>query len=185
VKATPNWTSPVALPYGTVRVVEYDPSRREHVEGFRDLNLAWITRHFAVEEADRRALDDPDGEILRPGGAIFLAEDERGAVVGACALVRHPGAPLELAKMAVAPEAQGRGVGHALGAAAIARARALGEPRLELLSNTVLEPAIRLYRRLGFVEVPLGGVEYRRANIRMVLELAPPPPPLREPPARQ
>lgn len=158
---------------GGVRVVEYDPARREHVEQFRALNLAWITEHFAVEPADLRALDDPEGEILRPGGCILLAEDEHGAVIGACALVRHPGAEVELAKMAVAPSARGRGVGQLLGEAIVERAKRMGLPRIELLSNTKLEPAIRLYRRLGFVEVPLGGVEYRRANIRMVLDLAP------------
>ena len=161
---------------GGIRVVEYDPARRQHVEQFRALNLAWITRHFEVEDADRRALDDPDGEILRPGGRIVMAEDAAsGEVVGACALVRHggTGGVLELAKMAVAPHAQGRGVGQALGEAIVHRAKALGAPRVELLSNTTLGPAIRLYRRLGFVEAPLGGVEYRRANIRMVLELAP------------
>ncbi|HKG90787.1 MAG TPA: GNAT family N-acetyltransferase [Gemmatimonadaceae bacterium] len=155
------------------RVVEYDPARREHVEQFRALNLAWITEHFAVEDADRRALDDAEGEILRPGGCILVAEEGDGAVVGACALVRHGGAPIELAKMAVAPAARGRGVGRLLGEAAVARAKALGVPRVELLSNTALAPAIALYRGLGFVEVPLGGVEYRRANIRMVLDLAP------------
>ena len=154
-----------------VRVVEYDPARPEHVEQFRALNLAWITHYFEVEDADRRALDDPETEILRSGGWIAIAEDlGDGTVVGACALVRH-GAVYELAKMAVAPRAQGRGVGQALGEAVIARAKALGAPRVELLSNRVLGPALRLYERLGFVEAPLGGVEYRRADIRMVLEL--------------
>lgn len=46
-----------------------------------------------------------------------------------------------------------------------------GAPRVDLLSNTVLGPAIALYRALGFVEVPLPASEYARANIKMVLDL--------------
>ena len=153
-------------PAGVV-VVDYEP---RHRVAFRDLNLAWITRWFRVEDADRRALDDPEGYILGHGGCIFIAEDG-GVAVGACALLRGEDGSFELAKMAVDDAARGRGIGRALGEAAIARARALGARRVELLSNTILEPAIRLYRALGFVEVPLPATEYERANIKMVLEL--------------
>jgi ribosomal protein S18 acetylase RimI-like enzyme len=44
---------------------------------------------------------------------------------------------------------------------------------VELLSNTVLAPALALYRSLGFAEVPLPRTDYRRANIKMVLDLSP------------
>ena len=150
-----------------VRVIPYAPRHRER---FRELNLAWITEYFRVEEADRRALDDPEGYILGHGGHIFIAEAEQ-RVVGGCALLRNDDGSFEVAKMAVEPAMRGRGVGRALGEAAIERARALGAPRVELLSNTTLAPAITLYRSLGFVEVPLPANDYERANIKMVLEL--------------
>jgi GNAT superfamily N-acetyltransferase len=151
----------------TIRIVDYAASHREH---FRALNLEWITRFFAVEEADRRILDDPEREIIRPGGCILMAERD-AEVVGTCALIRNADGSFELAKMAVAESARGSGVGLLLGRVAIARAKSLGAPRIELLSNTVLRPAIALYRKLGFAEVPLPSSEYRRANIKMVLEL--------------
>jgi len=150
-----------------VRIVDYLPRHRER---FRELNLAWITEHFRVEEADRRALDDPEGYILAHGGHIFIAESE-GRIVGGCALLRNDDGSFELAKMAVDPSMRGRQIGRALGEAAIERARALGAGRVELLSNTRLTPAITLYRSLGFVEVPLPPNDYERANIKMVLEL--------------
>jgi len=150
-----------------IRIVAYTPAHRER---FKELNLAWITEHFRIEEADRRALDDPDGYILGHGGQIFMAEAD-GQVVGGCALLRNGDGSFELAKMAVDPAMRGRGVGRALGEAAIAGARALGALRVELLSNTRLTPAIALYRSLGFVEVPLPASEYQRANIKMLLEL--------------
>ncbi len=142
-----------------------------HRRAFRDLNLEWIEACFTVETADRKALDDPEGAILRPGGHILMAE-AGDRIVGTCALIRLGPHAFELAKMAVSPAARGRGIGRLLGQAAIERARASGARRVELLSNTVLAPAIALYRKLGFVEAPLGATEYRRANIRMVLELA-------------
>lgn len=150
------------------RVVAYEPRHRDR---FRALNLAWITEHFRVEDADRRALDDPEGYILGHGGEILVAEAPGGAVHGVCALLRNPDGSFELAKMAVDPVARGRHIGRALGEAAIARARELGAPRVELLSNTKLAPAIALYRALGFVEVPLPANDYERANIKMVLDL--------------
>jgi GNAT superfamily N-acetyltransferase len=150
-----------------LRIVDYVPA---HHDRFRALNTEWITTYFALEEPDRRALDEPERHILAAGGAILMAESG-GQVVGTVALLRMAPRVFELAKMAVAPPAQGRGIGHALGRAAIERARALGAARVELLSNTLLAPAIGLYRKLGFVEVPMPPTEYARANIKMVLEL--------------
>jgi ribosomal protein S18 acetylase RimI-like enzyme len=138
------------------------------------LNLAWIEAHFVVEARDRHELEDPEQHILAAGGQIFMAEVEGPSgieVLGTVALVAEPDGTFELVKMAVDERARGQGIGRALGEAAIEAARACGARRGELLSNTVLDPAIRLYRALGFVEVPLPPTEYARANIKMVREL--------------
>jgi hypothetical protein len=51
-------------------------------------------------------------------------------------------------------------------------ARNAGASRIIIVSNTVLAPALRLYRKHGFVEVPLeSDGRYRRANIRLEREL--------------
>jgi len=71
----------------------------------------------------------------------------------------------------VTPRAQGRGVGRRLCAALVELARARGAHRVELVSHRSLAPALALYRSLGFREVPLGSVAYKRANIRMELPL--------------
>jgi ribosomal protein S18 acetylase RimI-like enzyme len=159
----------MTLPF---RILVYEP---RHRTAFRDLNLAWIRQYFAVEDRDRQELDDPERHILTPGGAIFVAEasgPDGISVLGVCALIAEPDGAFELAKMAVAPAAQGRGVGRALAEAAVAHAKNRGAPRVELLSNTALGPAIGLYRALGFQEVPLPRTDYARANIKMVLDLA-------------
>jgi len=150
-----------------VEVVPYEPAHRD---AFRRLNEAWISRYFRIEPPDRRVLEAPQEEILDKGGRIIVAL--RGSeVVGVCALLRVDGATFELAKMAVAEHAQGLGVGSRLGEAAIAVAREAGASRLILESNTILAPAMALYRKLGFSEVTGIPSEYSRCNIHMELQL--------------
>jgi putative acetyltransferase len=71
----------------------------------------------------------------------------------------------------VAPAFQGRGIGRLLANAVIERARAIGAEELELFTNDVLNPAMSLYRSLGFIQVPLEGAEHKRSNVRMILRL--------------
>ena len=148
-------------------IVDYAPPHRN---AFRDLNLEWIERYFTVEESDRVMLDDPESTIIARGGNIFVALDE-GTVAGVCSLMPAGSNSWQLAKMAVSPSAQGRGIGRLLGSAAIEYARRHGAVQVELFSNTVLAPAIGLYRSLGFIEAPLEGAEHERSNIRMVLKI--------------
>ncbi len=76
-----------------------------------------------------------------------------------------------MAKMAVDPDFQGRQIGKKLGEAVVERARTLGGNEIWLESNRRLIPALTLYERLGFVEVPMIETPYARADIRMSLKL--------------
>ena len=80
---------------------------------FRVLNEAWITRFFVLEAKDRLTLGDPQKYILQAGGQILLAQlaDE---IIGCCALMHLDPESFEIAKMAVAESAQGRGIGKLL-----------------------------------------------------------------------
>jgi putative acetyltransferase len=145
--------------------------REEFRAAFEQLNRDWIERYFVLEPADRELFRDPEALILDRGGEIFFVV-EGTRVLGTCAVLRHTEDEYEIAKMAVAPEARGRGLGDRLMEAATGFARSRGAGKIIIVSNTVLEPAIRLYRKHGFVEVPLAAdARYRRANIRMELEL--------------
>lgn len=143
---------------------------------FRAINLAWISEFFVVEAPDLEVLDDPEGAVLAPGGRIWFAVEEDGAAadgaIGTCALLPQADGSFELAKMGVVKAAQGRGVGVALGRVAMAAAAAARAPYVELLSNRRLGPALRVYEKLGFVEVPIpAATPYKRADIRMVASL--------------
>ena len=150
------------------RLVTWRPDLRAD---FERLNREWIERWFAVEEEDQRVFDDPWGHIVEPGGQIFFVVDEVG-VRGTCAVIRHDAETYELAKMAVEPSAQGRGYGDRLLEAVLAFARGAGARRVMLVSNTRLAPALGLYRKHGFREVPLDPANgYSRADIQLGLML--------------
>lgn len=149
-------------------IVPYRPELRE---AFGTLNRAWIERFFRLEEADVSVLDDPEGAIIAPGGQIFFALD--GAeVVGTAAALRESAARFELAKMAVSPSHQGRGIGRQLAGAVIQFARECGAEVVFLETNSHLLPAIRLYERLGFVATPPPHPSpYARSDVYMELRL--------------
>lgn len=138
---------------------------------FRDINLEWIERFFVAEDKDRETLGNPHKYILDPGGAILLAMDG-DAAVGAVALIVIGDGSAELAKMGVRPAAQGRGAGRLLVAAAVNRAREMGMRRVYIETNSILAPAIRLYREAGFVplkeRIP---TPYARADVQLELLL--------------
>jgi GNAT superfamily N-acetyltransferase len=147
------------------------PFRPELAPAFQQLNLDWIERLFAVEEADRKVLGDPERAIIAPGGQIFFALRE-GVPIGTVAMIRSSAVRYELAKMAVASSHQRCGIGEMLGAAAIAFARAAGAETVFLLTNSSLAGAIRLYERLGFRPgVDPDPPEYARADVYMELPI--------------
>jgi GNAT superfamily N-acetyltransferase len=148
-----------------LRIVAFEPS---HAEAFRDLNLDWIEEHFAVEGLDRKHLDFPQESFVDAGGAILMAELD-GRVVGCCALLKHSDNAYEVSKMAVMREYRGAGIGKRLLRAVIEHARLIGARRLEIISSTRLPPAIELYKKAGFVEVPLESDAYARGNIALEL----------------
>ncbi len=145
--------------------------RPELKDDFDKLNREWLVGNSLLEPADVAMLADPDGEILRPGGEIFFAVDDR-RVVGTCAAIRVSDSAFELAKLAVSPSAQGRGIGRILAGEAIRFAREAGATTIVLSSNSALVPAIRLYESLGFAHAPLpADIPYATADVYMTLVL--------------
>ena len=152
----------------TVQILSYEP---KFAKDFKDLNVEWISTFFQMEESDYQSLDNPQEYIIDKGGAIFVAV-ENDKVIGVCGMIKsnEEGLDYELAKMAVSPLAQGKGVGFLLGSACINWAKNKNSTAIFLVSNTKLESAIYLYRKLGFKEVDWISSPYERTNIAMLLE---------------
>lgn len=152
---------------GEVQIVTYRP---EHKERFKEINEQWITRSFTMEEEDRRTLDDPEGYILSGGGKIYIALYQ-GQVAGTCAYLNMGEGVYEMIKMAVDERFRGLKIGKVLGEETVRKIKELGAAKIILFSNTQgSATAIAMYRKLGFIEVPLGDSEFQRADIRMELE---------------
>lgn len=97
--------------------------------------------------------------------AVVLAavDDATGALLGCVTYVPDPGNPwaehlrdgeASIRMLAVDPAAQGRGVGTALVAACLERARAEGRTGVFLHSLPIMTAAQRIYDRFGFRRVP-------------------------------
>ena len=148
--------------------IKLRPYRDGDAEAFRLLNEAWIEKYFGLEEADHEILGNPEGYVLTKGGHIFFATTA-GAPIGCCALVPMEPGEYEVAKMAVAEEWQGRGVGRRVLQYTVDQARALGAKRLYLETNERLTNAIHLYESVGFQHLPPKQSPYVRANVFMEL----------------
>lgn len=153
----------------TVIITDFSP---QYKQAFKQLNEEWISKYFVMEEADYKALDNPESYILNKGGYIIMAL-YNNEPVGTCALIKMDDEKydFELAKMAVSPDIQGKGIGKKLMQAVVDKAKSKGAKWLYLESNTILTPAITLYEKTGFEKVERAATPYERCNIQMELEL--------------
>ena len=150
-----------------MEIIEYED---KYKEDFKSLNEEWLKKYFTLEPIDIIKLSNPKEEIIDKGGFIFFVLHE-GEIVGTAALTPLSENSLEFTKMGVTESMQGRGFGKKLSLHCIKKAKEAGVEKLVLFSNTKLENAIKLYRNLGFKEVPIEGSDYERTNIKMELEL--------------
>ena len=157
-----------------VQIVDYEVRFASH---FASLNYQWITEYFRVEEEDRKALDDPEGYAIRPGGNIFFLLEDK-IPVGTVAMVpitrseEEQELYFELAKMAVRPDCRGKGYGSMLMQHCIDFARSAEAHEIMLVTNDVLSAAVALYEQAGFREVSeYSDSRYERGNLEMRLTL--------------
>ncbi len=146
-----------------VEILDYS---NEYKDSIKVLNYEWLEKYFKVEEGDARSLGNPQGEIIDKGGFIFYAR-YNGEIVGTASLLRLTDDEFELGKMAVTESARGKHIGTLLLEHCLHVAVLKGIKKLILYSNTRLANAIRLYRKYGFVEIPLQSGLYERADIKM------------------
>ena len=152
-----------------ISIIDY---RDSHHEDFRRLNLEWLEKYNLAETHDLEILDDPKGTILDRGGVIYMAL-AHGEVVGSAALIPEelPGV-YELAKMAVTPEWQGRGISKLLIEKCLDTARKWNAKKVTLFSNSQLLTAIGLYTKYGFQHISNENSPYVTADVRMELVLS-------------
>ena len=142
----------------------------KYAKDFYRLNIEWLKANFEVEPYDEEVLSKPDQYIINKGGFIFLAEKE-DVIIGTVALMPTKTDNLfELTKMAVSPDYRGLKIGQRVLDYAIEFVKNKNHKSLILYSSKKLENAIYIYRKKGFIEIPVeANCPYIRCNIKMEL----------------
>ena len=151
-----------------MKIIPFRPGLAKY---FRDLNLSWLEKYFYVENKDTELLENCENSIINKGGYIFFAEIDN-EIVGCYSMIKLKDSIYELVKMAVDQSYQGQKIGQKLMLHGIAFAKSQNWKELILYSNTILEPAIHIYKKFGFRKVALEkDTPYARSNIKMQLVL--------------
>ncbi len=146
------------------------PYEQQYQLAYKKLSLEWLEKFDLFEEADRPMIENPKATILNKGGFIFLAKYE-GAIVGTIALKKVNNNSFELLKLGVNTNYQGLGIGKKLVIHCIDFCKTKQAEKIILETNSKLESAIALYKKLGFQEVILTNVNYELSDYKMELKL--------------
>jgi len=152
-----------------ISIIPFEP---RYAGDFKDLNIAWLEQYFYVEPKDEILLKKCEEAIIDPGGFIFLAKLDT-KIVGCFSLIKVNEQVFELGKMAVSEAFQGHQIGQKLVKFAIAFAKKQQWQKLKLYSSTKLPTALHIYKKYGFVDVPLEkDLPYARSDVKMELLLS-------------
>jgi ribosomal protein S18 acetylase RimI-like enzyme len=77
----------------------------------------------------------------------------------------------EFTKMAVDTNFRRRGIAEAISYASFKKAKALGAKKVILYSNKLNASAVKLYEKIGFRHVEVENDVYKRANVKMVIDI--------------
>ena len=147
--------------------LEIVPFHTSYRQAYHDMNVNWmVDTPWNFEEKDINSLLNPEQSILDKGGEIFFALLD-GKPVGTVTMKRVAAEQFELAKLVVNEEARGLGAGVGLCEALTNRFVARGGAKLFLETNSALTPAIELYKRVGFKELPVPHRSYDRTDFYM------------------
>ena len=146
------------------------PFEKQFAEDFYNLNIEWLKTYFYVEPFDEEVLSKPEFYIIDKGGYIFFAQLDQVTVGTVALMPTKESNVFELTKMAVSPNHRGFKIGQHLMQYCIDFAKDHQFKMLMLYSNTILENAIYIYKKFGFIEIPIEeNSPYKRSNIKMVL----------------
>ena len=145
------------------------PFNKDYKPAFEFLNRAWIEEYFVMEEEDLKTLQNPESYVLEKGGEVFFAILD-GEVVGTAAMIQTDKGIYELAKMAVARQFQGLGIGRKLLKRCVDFSKEREATEIFLITNDSLKPALSLYLSFGFVlNDQNDDNRYERGNTKMNL----------------
>ena len=134
-----------------MKIVPYD---KKYKEDFIELNKAWISEMFVMEPEDERELGNIE-PYLDAGGQIFFALDDAEHVMACCLIAPREDGDWEIMKFAASEHYKGAGAGSACLKACMDYAKSKKIEKVIIVSNKKCVQAVHLYRKFGFIEIPV------------------------------
>ncbi|MBQ8024354.1 MAG: GNAT family N-acetyltransferase [Succinivibrio sp.] len=146
-----------------MQLVSYDP---KYKQDFIQMNKTWISSMFVIEDEDLRELENIE-PYIKQGGQIFFALDDSGKVMACCMIAPRDDGDWEIMKFAARGMYTGTGAGSACLEACINYGKEKKLPKIIIVSNRKCTKAIHLYRKFGFIEIPVDKKKFpfERADI--------------------
>ncbi|MFV0388283.1 MAG: GNAT family N-acetyltransferase [Pyrinomonadaceae bacterium] len=138
----------------TNRVYKYRQATNDDIDVVREIIYAAL-REFGIEPDPNGTdsdIENIETNYIEKGGRFEVIIDGDGKVMGCCGLLPLNESRIELRKMYFKPEIRGSGIGKVTLERMVNYARNMQYAEMFLESAQVLERAVNLYRRFGFIE---------------------------------
>lgn len=138
--------------------------KEKYRQTFIDFNTDWIVSNFGfLEDHDKETFEHIDNELNQGAMIFFAIEDE---IPLACCMAKPmQDTTWEICKLGSNKNVPHKGAGSLVFEAAMEWALEHGAKRLFIISNSKLKPALHIYEKYGFQELPLDDYEYVRGDI--------------------
>lgn len=152
-----------------MKIVSYD---EKYKNDFIEMNKAWISEMFEIEDEDIRELENIE-PYIENGGQIFFAIDDNDAVLACCMIAPREDGDWEIMKFAAKGMFTGTGAGSACLKACIEYAKKSQLDKIIIVSNRKCVQAVHLYQKFGFIEISVdkGKFPFERADIAFEMRL--------------
>lgn len=132
-----------------MKIIKYDSKYRDD---FVRLNTEWLTKLYYIEPYDQYSMDHVE-ELIEKGAMVYFAIDGK-KVLATCMIEPLGNDVWEICKLVAEGQYTGTGAGSAVLKACIDYAILHSAKKICLITISGLKPAIHLYKKFGFVEIP-------------------------------
>lgn len=146
-----------------MKIVPYD---KKYKNTFIEMNKEWISSMFVIEQEDIDMLNNID-KTIEAGGQIFFEVNDHDEVLACCMIAPLPNGEWEIEKFCARGMYTGTGAGSACLKACMDYAKEKHVEKVVIVTNKKCEHAVHLYKKFGFLEVPVdrNKFPYDRADI--------------------